>query len=80
MKNVTITLDEETAAWVRLYAARRESSVSRVVGELLAEKMSASREYDDSMRRFLSKPAVVLTRRGQRLQTREEVNDRPGLR
>lgn len=80
MKNVTITLDEKTAAWVRLYAARRESSVSRVVGEILAEKMRASREYDEAMRRFLSKPVAALTRRGQRLPTREEVNDHAGLR
>ncbi|WP_376695235.1 hypothetical protein [Wenzhouxiangella sp. EGI_FJ10305] len=37
MKNVTITLDPETARWARMEAARRNTSVSRLVGEMLAE-------------------------------------------
>ena len=36
MTNVTISLDEQTARWARLEAARRETSVSHLVGELLA--------------------------------------------
>jgi hypothetical protein len=36
MKNITITLDEETAAWARVYAAQRNMSLSRYVGEVLA--------------------------------------------
>jgi hypothetical protein len=44
MKNVTITLDEKTAAWARQHAARRNISLSRFVGELLHEKMGESRE------------------------------------
>ncbi len=35
MKNVSITLDEETAAWTRIYAAQRNTSVSRMLGELV---------------------------------------------
>lgn len=80
MKNVTITLDEKTAAWVRLHAARQDCSVSRIVGEMLREKMRQTREYDEAMRRFLSKPALPMTRRGQRLPSREDINDRAGLR
>src|SRR5690242_7116159 len=30
MKNITITLDEKTAAWVRIYAAEQGMSVSRL--------------------------------------------------
>jgi hypothetical protein len=80
LKNVTITLDEKTAAWVRLHAARHETSVSRIVGEMLRDKMRQTRDYDEAMRRFLAKPPLTMTRRGQRLPTRDEVNDRPGLR
>ena len=50
MKNVTITLDRETAAWTRVHAARRNLSVSRFVGEVLREHMRESREYDGSMK------------------------------
>ena len=39
MRNVTITLDEEVAHWARVEAAKRETSVSRLVGEMLGERM-----------------------------------------
>ena len=80
MRNVTITLDEQTAAWVRLHAARHDTSVSRIVGEMLREKMRGAREYEAAMRRFLAKPPSPMTRRGQRLPNRDEINDRVGLR
>jgi hypothetical protein len=35
MKNVTVTLDEETARWARIEAAHRDMSVSRLIRELL---------------------------------------------
>ena len=41
MKNVTITLDEETARWARVEAAHRDMSVSRLIAELLQEHMRA---------------------------------------
>jgi hypothetical protein len=39
MKNVTITLDEEVARWARICVAKQDTSLSRLVGELLREKM-----------------------------------------
>jgi len=80
MKNVTITLDEETATWARVYAATRNMSVSRLVGEMLRERMRESHEYDEAMRRFLGKPPVRLKRSGQRYATREATHDRTRLR
>ena len=80
MKNVTITLDETTAAWVRLHAAQHDTSVSRIVGEMLREKMHASRDYEAAMRRFLGRPPVLLTAPGQRLPSRDDINDRASLR
>ncbi|HLB14395.1 MAG TPA: CopG family transcriptional regulator [Burkholderiales bacterium] len=80
MKNVTITLDEETAAWARVHAARRNVSLSRYVGELLRQHMRESREYEEAMRRFLDRKPVKLKHSGERYPTREELYDRPGLR
>ena len=37
--NVTITVEDAALEWARIEAAKRNSSVSRLVGELLAEKM-----------------------------------------
>lgn len=80
MKNVTITLDEETATWARVHAAERNVSLSRFVGELLRQRMRESREYDEAMRQFLARRPIKLKRPGERYPTREELYDRPGLR
>lgn len=49
MKNVTVSMDDAVAEWARLEAARRNTSVSRLLGELLAEKM----RHDDAYQRAL---------------------------
>lgn len=80
LKNVTITLDEKTASWVRMHAARHGTSVSRIVGEMLQEKMRANRDYDSAMRRFLSKAPKPMTAPDGSLPAREDLHDRAGLR
>lgn len=80
MKNVTITLDERTAAWIRIYAAKHNTSVSRIVGEMLRERMQESRAYDEAMRRFLGKKPTRLKRPHGKYPTREESHDRSRLR
>lgn len=80
MKNVTITLDEETAAWARVYAAKKNISLSRYVGELLHESMRESREYEESMRRFLAQKPVKLQKPSGRYPTRDEAHERTRLR
>jgi hypothetical protein len=80
MKNVTITLDEDTAAWVRVYAAERNTSVSRIVGEMLAERMTHFSEYDRAMRAFLARKPARLSRRGKQYPTRDELHERARLR
>lgn len=49
VKNVTVSMDDAVAEWARLEAARRNTSVSRLLGELLAEKM----RHDDAYQRAL---------------------------
>ena len=41
LRNVTVTLEEEVAQWARIEAARKDTSVSRLLGELLKERMSS---------------------------------------
>ena len=53
MKNVTVTMEESVAEWARLEAARRNTSVSRLIGELLAEKMRRTDRYERAMREAL---------------------------
>jgi len=80
VKNITITLDPETASWVRVHAAQKSMSVSRLVGDILRERMTHQREYERAMRHFLSRQPVMLGEPGERLPTREEIHDRPVLR
>jgi hypothetical protein len=81
MKNITITLDEETAAWARVRAAEQDASLSRFIGDLLRQHMRDSREYQEAMRSYLSRgPFHALTGPAERYPTREELYDRAGLR
>jgi hypothetical protein len=80
MKNVTITLDEKTATWARVYAAEHNTSVSRLVGELLAQRMRELSEYDHAMRTWLAKRPVKLNRDGKPYPGRDELHERTRLR
>ena len=40
LRNVTVTLEERVARWARVEAARRDTSVSKLLGVLLKERMS----------------------------------------
>ena len=53
MRNVTITMDDAVADWARLEAARRNTSVSRLIGELLAEKMRHDDAYERAMKEWM---------------------------
>lgn len=80
MRNVTVTLDEETAAWARVQAAERDMSLSRFIGELLQERRRHSREYEEAMRASLAEKPFNLKGPWKPYPKREELHDRPVLR
>jgi hypothetical protein len=41
LRNITVTLEEDVAQWARIEAARRDTSVSRLLGTMLKERISA---------------------------------------
>ncbi len=41
LRNVTVTLEEDIAQWARIEAARLDTSVSRLLGAILKERVSA---------------------------------------
>ena len=82
MKNVTVTLPEETALWVRVRAAEQDRSVSRWLAEMLEEMRRHEDDYEVAMERFLARarePRTLQWMDGRR-PTREELHDRAGLR
>lgn len=76
MKNVTITLDEKVARWARIRAAEQNTSVSRLVGELLQEKMRQEEDYRLAMEQYLAQEPQVLKKAGARYPRREELHER----
>ena len=80
MKNVTITLEEKTSAWVRVAAAREDKSVSRYIAEMLEGRMRESRDYANAMRRFLDHQPSHLDATGSKLPTRDSLHERADLR
>ena len=76
MRNVTVSLDDETARWARIEAARRDTSLSRFVGDLLREQMTEPEAYERAKQSYLSRGPVILRSPGQRYPTRDEVHQR----
>ena len=80
MKNITITLDEKTAAWARVHAAQKNTSVSRLVGEMLQKHMRESSEYEEAYRQWRAFKPRKISSPGQKYPTREELYDRASFR
>ncbi len=78
MKNVTVTLDESVARWARIWAARHDTSVSRLLGELLRERMLQEEGYEAAMQQYLAVAPRPLKKAG-RYPSRDETHERTGL-
>jgi hypothetical protein len=79
MKNVTVTMEENALEWVRVIAARNNTSVSRYLGQLVEQARAHDGAYERSMRvalKFRPLPFPENTR----YLSRDEANDRAGLR
>jgi hypothetical protein len=55
-------------------------SVSRLVGELLQERMREARDYGQAMRRYLAARPLEFQWAAGRKPQRDELHDRAGLR
>lgn len=75
-KNVTVTLDEETARWVRVEAALRDTSVSQYLGDLLAERRRRVEGYEAAKTTFMAREARPLREPGTPLPPREALHER----
>lgn len=80
MKNVTVTLDDKTAAGARRLAAQKNLSLSRLIGSLLQQHLEESRQYGEAMRRYLARNPTPLNAGGAPYPQRDELHDRSRLR
>jgi hypothetical protein len=78
LRNVTVTLEDEVARWARMEAARNDTSVSRLLGGILKQRMMESDAYQRSLRRALARKPFLKS--DGRYLSREEIHDRARLR
>lgn len=78
LKNVTITLDENVVRWARVEAAKTDTSVSRLLGSILEERMAQQDEYSKAMKRALARKPFLKS--DGDYPSREEAHERGRLR
>lgn len=78
LRNITVTLEESVAKWARVEAARRDTSVSRLLAGILKSHMHEKDAYESAMRRALARKPFLKT--DGRYLSREQVHERSDLR
>ena len=76
MKNLTVSLPDETYQHLRLAAAQQNKSMSRLVGELLERRLGRPLTKAEAMRRFLDGPPMKLTDENGNAPTRDQIYER----
>ena len=79
MKKVTITLDEEVARGARTRAAELNTSVSRLLGQMLERVMLEEQYYHTAVQQHLSAEPPVLNVAGTEYPKRGELHERDDL-
>ena len=74
-RNVTIRISDETALWARRKAAEENTSLSRLVGEMLERQMRLSDEYWRAFDRWKSNRPLAARSAAERAD-RERVHER----
>ena len=80
MKNITITLDEQTADWAKQAAAEQGKSLSRYIGDVLQQTLRQSREYEDAMQAWLARGAYICSEPDTVYPARDELYERGRFR
>lgn len=80
MRNVTVTLDDETFAKARARAAAHDLSLPRFLVELLARELRHNDEYQRAYRGWRAAGPFALRGGAHKYPSREEVHDRTLLR
>jgi hypothetical protein len=80
MKNVTVKLSDEAADWIRVHAAERRTSVSRLLSDMIEERMRSASQYEAARLRFKNRVLRPLKGPDEEYPKREELYDRPRIR
>ena len=80
MKNVTVTLPEDVALWLRVRAAESGRSVSKWLADLIESTKRREDGYEMAMEQALGIEPEELNASGAPYPSRESLHDRSGLR
>mgnify|MGYP000064085824 CR=1 FL=1 len=75
MKNITIKLENEVAHWSKVWAAEHNTSVSRILGDLLKQMKKEKTGYAKAMEQFLDVEAKPL-KSSKRYPLRDDLYER----
>jgi hypothetical protein len=75
-KNVTVALEEETARWVRVEAAKQDLSVSAYLAALLRRERDRDDRYAAAMALYLGRKPDLLSSRGTPYPGRDQLHER----
>jgi len=75
MKNITIKLENEVAHWLKVWAAEHNTSVSRILGDLLKQMKKEKTGYAKAMEQFLDVEAKPL-KSSKRYPLRDDLYER----
>jgi plasmid stability protein len=75
MKNLTVTLPDETLSRLRVAAAREGKSMSKFVTELLERRVGRTISQREALDRFLAGPPLPLSDENGKLPSRTELYD-----
>ena len=76
MKNVTVSLEDEVAQWVRVWAAKQNTSISQVLSNLLRNRMREENGYQAAMQQFLARTPKALQPKAERYPSPESLYER----
>jgi hypothetical protein len=78
LRNLTITVKEAVVRWTGVWPDRQHKSVSRLVWDMLKERLTDAGLYEEARRKYLSRAPRLLKKAGA-YPTREELHDRVRL-
>jgi hypothetical protein len=75
-RNVTVSLDDVTARWVRVEAAKRDVSVSQFLADLLLERRQGAEGYAAARAQFMGREPRLIRQEGDPLPARDDLHER----
>jgi len=75
-QNITLAVDKDLLKKARVLAAKRETSVSKLLSEQLARIVSEDNQYEASKKKALSRLKRGFHLGGRILATRDELHER----